>query len=63
MQPVVSGALLWQGPTERHETKIILFRPRQFRRQKFRMLDEPSPDELLDDWMISSPAAEPTSSD
>ena len=27
------------------------------------MLDERSPDELLDDWMISSPAAEPTSSD
>ena len=32
-----------------------LFRPRH-RHQKFRMLDEPGPDELLDDWMISGPA-------
>ena len=39
-----------------------LFRPRQVRRQIFRKLDEPGPDELLDDWMVSGPAAEPTSS-
>ena len=71
MQPVVSAALLWQGKCRRSgnpdETKTIpgvsrLFRPRQVRRQKFRKLDEPGPDELLDDWMVSSPAAEPTSS-
>ena len=63
MQPVVSAALLWQGRRSGMKRKPLLFRPRQVRRQKFRMLDEPSPDELLDDWMISGPAAEPTSSD
>ena len=72
MQPVVSAALLWQGKCRRSgnpdETKTIpagvsrLFRPRQVRRHKFRKLDEPGPDELLDDWMVSGPAAEPTSS-
>jgi len=40
-----------------------LFRPRHVRQQKFRKLDELGPDELLDDWMVSGPAAEPTSSD
>jgi len=38
-----------------------LFRPRRVR--KFRKLDEPGPDELLDDWMVSGSAAEPTSFD
>jgi len=40
-----------------------LFGPRQVRRQKLRKLDEPGPDELLDDWMVSGPSVEPASSD
>jgi hypothetical protein len=39
------------------------FRPRKVRRQKLRMLDEPGPDELLDDWMVSGPSVERASSD
>jgi hypothetical protein len=40
-----------------------LFRARHVRREKFRKLDELGPDELLDDWMVSGPTAEPSSSD
>ena len=73
MQTVVSAALLWQGKCRRSgnpdETKTIPSRgfatisPTPGQTSKFRKLDEPGPDELLDDWMVSGPAAEPTSSD
>jgi hypothetical protein len=70
MQPVVSGVprANADGAATQMKRKPSpagvprLFRPRH-RHQKFRMLDEPAPDELLDDWMISGPATEPTSSD
>jgi hypothetical protein len=38
------------------------FRPTRIIRQKLRRLDEAGPDDLLDDWMVSGPAAEPPSS-
>ena len=70
MQPVVSDAPRANADGAATQMKrkpspagvSRLFRPRH-RHQKFRMLDEPGPDELLDDWMISGPATEPTSSD
>ena len=72
MQPVVLTHLL-QGNADGAASQMKrkpspagvsrLFRPRNARRDKFRKLDEPGPDELLDDWMVSGPAAEPTSSD
>jgi hypothetical protein len=69
MQPVVSDAPTANADgaatqmKRKHSPAGVsrLFRPRH-RHQKFRMLDESAPDELLDDWMISGPA-EPTSSD
>jgi hypothetical protein len=39
------------------------FRPRSFIQRKVRGLDESGPDELLDDWMVSCPTAEPLSSE
>jgi hypothetical protein len=39
-----------------------LFRLPNARRPIPRRLDEAGPDELLDDWMVSGPAAEPPSS-
>jgi len=41
---------------------LRLLRARNTRTHKLRRLDESGPDELLDDWMVSSPAAD-TSSD
>jgi hypothetical protein len=40
---------------------LRLFRTRRIRSQKFRKLDESGPDELLDDWMVSAPAVDPSS--
>jgi hypothetical protein len=34
---------------------------RNIRSQKLRRLDESGPDELLDDWMVSGPAVDPSS--
>jgi hypothetical protein len=39
-----------------------LFHSPNVRRLMLRRLDEAGPDELLDDWMVSGPAAEPPSS-
>jgi hypothetical protein len=69
MQPVVSDAPRANADGAATQMKrkpspagvSRLFRPRH-RHRKFRMLDEPGPDELLDDWMISGPATEPASS-
>ena len=73
MQPVVSDALLWQGKCRRSgnpdETKTITSRgfetisPTPGQTSEIPQAHEPCPDELLDDWMVSGPAAEPTSSD
>jgi hypothetical protein len=70
MQPVVSDAPRANADGAATQMKrkpspagvSRLFRPRH-RHKNIRMLDEPGPDELLDDWMISGPASEPTSSD
>jgi hypothetical protein len=40
---------------------LRLSRTRHIRSQKFRKLDESGPDELLDDWMVSAPAVDPSS--
>jgi len=62
---------MWQGQCrwsdKPDETKTIPSRGSETispaPHQKIRMLDEPAPDEVLDDWMISGPATEHTSSD
>jgi hypothetical protein len=40
---------------------LRLFRTRKIKGTKPRRLDESGPDELLDDWMVSAPAADPLS--
>jgi hypothetical protein len=40
---------------------LRLPRTRYIRSQKLRRLDESGPDELLDDWMVSGPAVDPSS--
>jgi len=40
---------------------LRLSRTRNIRSHKFRKLDESGPDELLDDWMVSVPAVDPSS--
>jgi hypothetical protein len=40
---------------------LRLSRTRKIRGPKPRGLDESGPDELLDDWMVSAPAVDPSS--
>jgi hypothetical protein len=72
MPPVVlEGDPWWQGRCRRSgkpdETEIRTSQGletishAQHQEPKARRLDECGPDELLDDWMVSAPAADPSS--
>jgi hypothetical protein len=45
----------------RTKKAVRLYRSPNARHPAFRRLDEAGSDELLDDWMVAGPAAEPTS--
>jgi hypothetical protein len=45
----------------RTKKTVRLYRSPNARHPAFRKLDEGGSDELLDDWMVAGPAAEPTS--